>query len=854
MELHQLSSLDPDAFKQLLEEDYFDLNGIYIIEVYNALMHGVLETPAQIARLAEVAVEVYTAQGREEETILYLELQARALLYGKDFHQAMQLINRIADMQHGMSEQTVVELAQDIISSMDTYGISIDQRPRIMSTIVSTLERYGQQEEIAYLYLDAAELYSRHGASSAAYRCASDAEEIAVTLQSMQLMARCATTVMIIACEENNYEYGLKAGRQALSLYDMLEEEAPPLLLSNMGVAYMNLEDADLELASGYFEDALKATDLPDHQQISIRANLSICLRRCDQMLEAEEVLSSAEMTLKQDDENPEGTLELYLSGAKLAAARQDIPLLTRRLREASHGLDRILVDVLRLHHRRGIRERYITRIEGLLRELPSAGNASDALLPIVASRGNAMGDWLTILTWATRFREIRQENQRIVDQLDTALQSIRDIGAPHLFGLSEKWDDAWSQRNSAQVWDDLSQAGALINAQGGGRPLDLATTQHQSNLCLTRLTQGHCLMVMTYAGMSALLWYFVGDQYKRIEIPLQALSTWHKAQLSHAQFFIDRGTFQSALHDLIQTLSPLLDPVFKEIANAGCKSVRFIEDCYNDLPLMEFALRNAQLAGRMLEGEFQVRMVPAFVEPETPPEQPISSPVSIIDPRGDLRLAPYEADAFTKAAGLPSAALLHTDGEGNLGSLMGEYDTLIVSTHGHSLQFFTDAYFAHLGNPDQPHLIKVSSLQRAAPDLSLRLALLNTCYSGSRSPRNYQKSFRTSDSVAIPNLFLLNRQAVALAGAWKVFDIVSFSISYLVGEGLRLGFEPSAALARAIARVRVITRSTVETMLKDSLPHEAQEEALATIKNAPEVGMFAAPYNSAGLAIHGLL
>lgn len=38
------------------------------------------------------------------------------------------------------------------------------------------------------------------------------------------------------------------------------------------------------------------------------------------------------------------------------------------------------------------------------------------------------------------------------------------------------------------------------------------------------------------------------------------------------------------------------------------------------------------------------------------------------------------------------------------------------------------------------------------------------------------------------------------------------------------------------------------------SLPHEAQEEALATIKYAPEVGMFAAPYNSAGLAIHGLL
>ncbi len=40
MDLDQLITIEPAAFKQLLEEDYFDNNGIYIIRVYNALMRS----------------------------------------------------------------------------------------------------------------------------------------------------------------------------------------------------------------------------------------------------------------------------------------------------------------------------------------------------------------------------------------------------------------------------------------------------------------------------------------------------------------------------------------------------------------------------------------------------------------------------------------------------------------------------------------------------------------------------------------------------------------------------------------------------------------------------------------------
>lgn len=851
MDLDQLIKIEPAAFRQLLEEDYFDNNGIYIIEVYNALISSAQDNPNQVARLAEVAVEVYSSSGQEDETILYLELQARALLAAQNLEQAMLLVERIACIKHGASEPTVLELAEDILSSKDSFGVSVDQRPRILAQVARLIQRYGQQEKVAQLYLDAAGLYSSHGAFQPAYRCLDDAEEIANSLDSLALKARHYTMLMSVACEENDYKEGVVAGELAINAYQALGKAYPGMLLGNLGVAYMNVEEE--EKAIGYFEQALMSTDCTDHMAITLRGNLSICLRRCGRLVEAETMLATAEAALTGDTHNIEGLLEISLSGAKLAAKRKNASLLIKRLQEASHHLDRILSDVLRLHHRRGIRERYITRIEGLMRALPPNGKVTDALLPIIATRGNAMGDWLTILSWASDVNRSWPASDETIQQLNDALQFIRQIGAPHLYGLREKADDAWNIFNAVRAWDDLSNIAAVIHSQSTNRPLDYATAQYQSALCLSRLRSGHCLMVMTYAGETALLWYFIEGEYKRISIPLAPMTEWHVAQLDYAQQLLSRSGFTSALNKLISSLAPLLDTVFSDIAAAGCKSVRFIEDCFNNVPLIEFALRNSELCARMAEGKFEVRMVPAAIT-QLEVDGPLLTTAAIVDDTGDLLLAPYESTAFTQAAGLAPAALMEVDGHADLEDLIGKYDALIVSTHGHSLKFFADAYFAHLGSSEDLHPINVPAMQVAAPNLQLRLALVNTCFSGTRSSRNFQKSFRTSDSVALPNLFLLNRKAIALAGMWKISDTACFTLTHLVGEGLKLGLEPSAAVARAVAKLRMSTPSSVTNILKNNLPESLQAEALKRISGAPEVGMFSSPYVTAGFTIHGLL
>jgi len=265
MDLDQWTSLEPSAFKQQLLHNRYVPDCVGPVDLYNALIQKAKVDPARIAKIAETAVEVFDSLGEMDETLLFLELHARSHLGNDDIDRAMSIITRIMAMDNGAAEMVALELAQDIINCADAFGISLDQRPRVLEQVESIFQHYNKQEEIADLYLASAFVYSRHGASQAAYRCTSDAEQIAHALQSLPLLARCYSAAAVVACDEHDYRWAIGAGEQALAAYQQAELEAPAHLLSNLGVAYMNVND--LEQASGYFEQALTCSGMPVGQR-----------------------------------------------------------------------------------------------------------------------------------------------------------------------------------------------------------------------------------------------------------------------------------------------------------------------------------------------------------------------------------------------------------------------------------------------------------------------------------------------------------------------------------------------------------------------------------------------------------
>jgi tetratricopeptide (TPR) repeat protein len=845
--------LSPEKFERKLRRrltkapSYNDFIGLH-----NALANQALYDPVPIAAICAKIGVLLNKRGRLREAMLFLELRARCHFTDIDADNGFSAIHELLDIGTSQANEIALDLARSIYSDLDQYGSSIDQRPRILAGITSVLHRCGRQEEQVEIYLEAAMLYSRHSATQAAYRNVHDAELIAHELQSFTLLAAVYKTAGAVACEEHDFEWAAKAFRLSLKAYRKAKLEPPADLYSNLGVARMNLEE--LERAVGNFQAALRKTSEPGVTRSTIKVNLAASLRRLGDLDGAAAELASAEEEV--DGESwPDQGLELAIGKAKLAQACQDTPALAASLKVIVRRIDDGLRDILRLHHRRGFRERYIERVEALLRSLPNRGATSDALLPIVAARGNAMGDWLSILRWETGAHENPLIPKALKEDLSSILHSVRAFGAPHLYGFREKYDDPWSSpKEFGGPWDRLSEIARKLFELGLPRPLDGSAAYKQVELCLERLADNHCIMMVTFAGESALIWYFIGENYGRREIPYEPLWSWQAAQLSYASRNSSRREFAAAMSSFVDAVAPVLDPVFDEIAAAECRSVRFIQDFSSELPLTLFALRNATLTEKMKSGSFEVRSVPALQAPLPSGKDTLNSVAAIVDLEEDLLLPRFEGAALAKSAAIGRQVVIEVDQEDHLPELLSDAKILIVSTHGYSLQFFNDAYFAHLGSPDRPHPIHVDTLQRIVPDLDLELVVLNTCYSGSVSAKNYQKDFRTSDAVSIPNLFLLNRRAVAIAGIWSVSDTASFVFSSLIGSGLLDKLEPSAALASAIANLQILSKKAALEIVESNLDQDTALKVADRLTAAPEDGMFSDPYFTGGLMIHGLL
>lgn len=819
------------------------------ISLFNALLLLAQDDPRRSAAIGDAITPVLTKR-RPKDALVMLELAARAHFIALNPEKAFQRMDAMVKLDAAAARDEVVELALAIKDDIDRFGIGIDQRPWIYAKVTTILARYGEIDRIGEVHLDAALLYSRHGATQAAYRSLESVERIVRETRSVSLLARLLSAMVAVGCEEGNRPWAIKHGRRALRVFRLMGEPPPLAVLSNLAVALMN-ED-EYEEAVTYFEAALAQRTDPDPMRCVLQTNYASCLRRLGKFEEARAILEEVEEDIGQDVW-PDAFLELQMSWARLAAATGDGAMLAARLTGAAAALDKAMKEILRLHHRRGLRERYLEPMEALLRDLPSEGASEEILAALAATRGNALGDWMTICAWAEGVEARGDISNESKDELRAVLADLRAFGVPHLYGFREKYDDAWSPANEGRLWDRLSNIAARLEDWGVELPVGHATNAEAAGLCAERLAEGHCLMATTYAGETAMLWVLIGDRYSRVELSNDVSGRWHAARYRYAAQQIDRNAFVAELDKFMSVYGATFDRVMSDVQAAGCRSIRYLLDFDDPPPLTAMAIRNSDLAERAANGDFEVRIVPALVSPKNTGDAAIGDVVALFDPEDDLLLTKMEGKAFATAAGA-RLQMVTTDLDLELDELLGDADALIVSTHGTLLEFFTDAAFAHLGRPDGKHPISVQSLQEAASGLKMRLVLLNACYSASGSSRNYQKTFRTSDRVTIPGLFLVNRMAVAGGAGWPVSDTVSYLYAALVGRGLAEGFTASAAMSAATVQLQRLSTAEALAILGEIDDEDVREAARGRLANAPDHGAFSHDYIVGGLSIYGLI
>lgn len=841
--------LPPEKFiKRLRRRLTKPLSNNQFIALYNALMGACDNRLDWVLILAPTIAELLEKQERPRDAALFLELTARAQVLNEKVLQAFKTLQNLARLDDSSdTRKSVLELVRGIVDHADDYAASLDHRPAIYRQASALFDHYQCHQDIAELHIKAAYLYARHGAFQAAYRSVADVEKLAIEQNSLPMLAKAFEAGLGISCDEGDQDFAIGAAGKALKALRELNEKPGAALLSNFGTALMRT--GAHSQAATQFRKALKVAPADMSIRSAIEINLAACLRHLGRAEEAAQLIGQARANLGATDQ-PEPSLELELIAARLNIDAEDFPALGVNLRNAARHFDAVLTDVLRLHHRRGLRERYLPRFDSLLSGMPNAGAAEDVLSSLVACRGNALGDWLALTEWVERARNRIDSTQ--ARDLDRTLERMRGEGVPHLFGLLEKYDDAWEPGNLiGGLWDELSRSITNLETDTD-RALSGASLDAVLSVCHDRLSEGHCIMATTYGSDSPLLWALFGQQYWRIALPMNAVVSWEAARLRFEAGQLGRTEFAAAIDDYLDIVSPLIKPVFDEIGEARCRSLRYLNDFTGAPPITALVLRHSALRARMAKGQFEPRLVEALRPGDE--SRRIEGPVvAIVDKNDGLLLTQHEATALADSAGLPSPAVVDATDARELPDIIGDADTLIVSTHGVAIGRYTDPTFASLGG-GSPHPIEISAPQQHAYRLRLRLALLNSCYSGSVSARNYQREFRSSDAVSFPAFLLLNGRSIACAGQWRTSDTVSYLFSCGVGRALQNGLSPAAAIASSIASTAALTRGEAIAILDTITAPDDREGAIRRLEAAPENGPFSHPYLSGAFTIHSLL
>lgn len=840
--------LSPEAFESRLRH-HLDRTSEFddAVDLYNELITTCDHNARHVADVAKAVAALMHRRDMHWERLLFLELTARAQYTAGDVRGAFEALDMLARADDtDDTRETVLEIVRAAVEDADSVASSIDHRPVVFRAAAGLLEYFALWDELGDLKLRSALLYSRHGASQAAYRAIADVESQAHETGSQPLLARALQAAVAVSCEEGDADSAINAGRQALAILAELDAGPPVALLGNLGTAFMRTGDTvNGEL---YLRRALNESEADSGIHSMLMVNLAACLRKAGKTADAQAIIAEARAA-HDGTRDPESLLELELVAARIFAESGDTAAVGTALAAAARAFDQMLRHVLRFHHRRGLRERYLPRFDGLMAAMPDEGPAGEALEALVACRGNAIGDWLALLEWSRRTAALVQTDEAAA--LEQALEGLRGEGVPHLFGFLEKYDDVWGPRNPAGYqWDRLSQIIATLNGRSGPA-LGQASQAAMIDAVRRRLAEGNCIMAITHAG-DPMLWSFHGGRYRRTALPADTRSGWHAALLRFSRGETGRQEFAGALDAWLDAVSPLIGAVLDDLASGGVRSIRYLQDFGPSPPVTALAMRHPDLLERMRQGMFEVRLVAALVL--SAEHHQISGGVAaIVDCDSELLLPRHEAAAFAEAANFPPPVVIDTGATGELPELVGVAQVLIVSTHGTPVNNYTDPYFASIGGKT-PHPVSISRLQAHGDRLGLRLVLLNACYSGAGSARNFQQRFRTADAVSFPAWSLLSGRTIACASAWRTSDTAQYLFSRFAGEGLGAGLPPSGAVTAAMARLHLVTRDEAIAALSAIADSADRARATGRLANAPQHGAFSHPYLGGAMVIHSLL
>lgn len=796
-------------------------------EIDNQIQHALSELNTDCAAsCAQIAVDILSGANRPWSLAYALNTHISACCMSGDIKGVRLGLERLIELT---IEHKTVQAALSAAENVHRFlpgNVRTDQVPHILNQIVHLYQHLGMVEKAIATLITAAYLFADYGTFQTAYRSLADSEDLARNHSLLQKYVDVLEAMHCICVIEGDHSYAERVWATLQEKYVELGKPIPPSLAINHATALLQTELFDQ--AKEGFEEILALTEPDSPMQFAVLMNLSVCLRRLGDRAQAEARMVEARQhvaKLDPDRIDREQLLELELIAAKNAIEFNNMAEVAACLNRATEHLDAAVQLVEKLHYRRGLRERYIRRMEDLLAELPSNGRAADVLTVIASTRTNRVVDWLHLLSWAKELSVSLSEEEK--SELDTIVFRLAKHGAPHLYGYREKYDDPMAGLHDLvpDPWRDFAEYSDAVCARHSfRRPFQNATARNCSLVLEQRLSEGYGIFVnLLTADKKAML--VIGERYVTCPLPDTETKNYFRALEAHRHGQNTSIELSEVVEAYQTALLVSLDPILAELASAKCKGVIFVPDQMDLTPINLVMIGHPMIRKKMANAQFEVRTCLALY-PRHSFKGLLRTCLGVIEDASNLRYDRAEVEIFCKTTGAVGTILVDPEWEA-FENGMDSADSLVVSQHGMSISLYTDPYFANMTGPYRKSVMSLDEIQQNAYRWTHRLVLLGTCHSGGFVNRNFQGHFKSHELMGFPTVFLLNGQCEVLAASWAILDKFNVLLTTLFAR--ELDQSPSAiAFSTALAKLFNMPNKEVLELLSsvhgddDSLPPEA--------------------------------
>lgn len=826
-------SLKPEEFTKTLMLAIKDEDAEYRLEEIDDYLIGLIEEVPPLDKISEIeACAMIAVELIDSDTLGFSygwalhSLIACECILGKVDHVILNLKKLISHCE-SVGYMHPCASAINNIKNGALGDIAADKYPTLMRVIIEYNKRNCSEKEVAKCYVSVAYFFSDQEAYNAAINTLDDALEYLAECSNKPCMVEVLAAKHSTYILSENHQYALEVWDDLLEVCNELEVEPPLHSILNHATFLMRIEKND-EAIDIYIE-AMNSSGSELTRDAIIFGNLSVCYRENGDSENTLKYMNNALKIIGELGDNEfdnDFLLEIELINAKNNVFLGNSDGLKKCLHSFVDKMDMTLSHTFKLHYRRGVRNRYIARFESLVTCLPRNGFVTDIIKLLSFSRINQSADWLSILKWKEDIstRITVSENE----QLSILIDHLSAYGAPHLYGFREKHDNGLYEINY-DPWDKFITLVETLHERYDIPSLYLYSSEKfVTNLLNERLHQCNVLMFDFSASDFKVITLY-DDKYIIEDLP----------EVEGKRFFIDLNRFrlgdkdgfnnsllnyQAAINKcLINTVS---------ILEGNSKGIIFFPSRMDFLPLNLLLVSNGKIRRKMMEGEFSISSC-LCLHPRADINK-IESCIGVVESITNLKYDRAEIINFMKVTGITGEILISPT-QDEFFNKSSDSDAIIISQHGISVGNFTDPVFANLSGPHAVmKTLSYELLQSNSYKMKHKLVMLNACYSGALTNRNYFKRFRTHELLGYPQAFLLNRQSIVIAASWTMIDrynaLLMYNFSHLIAEhGISMAYSMSLARTYEMPTDEIVSALNEINDSTQPLPNRQALDALKT-------------------------